>query len=94
MRGKNKISGKNTDHHNDPKYWTDTSGQTMQTQIRLVLKEQSDQGLHCLPFCLHLLDALLYGNPHCVTGFWIKIWTPKKIAVIILKFEECSFAIE
>ena len=20
------------------------------------LKEQSDQGLHCLPFCLHLLD--------------------------------------
>ena len=22
-------------------------------------KEQSDQGLHCLPFHLHLLDALL-----------------------------------
>ena len=25
--------------------------QTMQTEVRLV-KEQSDQGLHCLPFCL------------------------------------------
>ena len=24
--------------------------QTVQTQIRLVLKEQSDLGLHCLPF--------------------------------------------
>ena len=40
-------------------FWTDRSGQTVQTQIR---EEQSDQGLHCLPFCLHLLDALLYGK--------------------------------
>ena len=39
---------------------TDRSGQTVQTQIRLLLEEQSDQGLHCLPFCLHRLDALLY----------------------------------
>ena len=31
--------------------------QTVQTQIRLLLQEQSDQGLHCLPFHLHLLDA-------------------------------------
>ena len=23
---------------------------------------QSDQGLHCLPFCLHLLDTLLNGK--------------------------------
>ena len=38
---------------------TDRSGQTVQTQIRLLLKEQSDQGEHCLPFNLHLLDALL-----------------------------------
>ena len=34
-------------------------GQTVQTQIRL---EQSDQGLHCLPFRLHHLDLLLYGR--------------------------------
>ena len=40
----------------------DKSGQTVQTQIRLLLEEQSDQGLHCLLFRLHLLDALLYGK--------------------------------
>ena len=28
----------------------------MQTQIRLLLEEQSDQGLHCLLFHLHLLN--------------------------------------
>ena len=38
---------------------TDTPGQTMQTQIRLLLEEQSDLGLHCLQYPLHLLDALL-----------------------------------
>ena len=38
---------------------TDTPGQTVQTQIRLLL-EESDQGLHCLPFRLHRLDSLLY----------------------------------
>ena len=33
------------------------------------LKEQSDQDLHCLPFCLHLLEALL----HCkIILFYIK----------------------
>ena len=41
---------------------TDRPGQTMQTQIRLLLEEQSDQGLHCLPFRLHGLDLLLYGR--------------------------------
>ena len=38
---------------------TDMPGQTVQTQI---LEEQSDQGLHCLPFRLHRLDSLLYGR--------------------------------
>ena len=42
---------------------TDLPGQTVQTQIRLLLEEkQSDQGLHCLPFRLHRLDSLLYGK--------------------------------
>ena len=41
---------------------TDKSGQTVQTQIRLLLEEQSDQGLHYLPFRLHRLDSLLYGR--------------------------------
>ena len=40
---------------------TDRSGQTVQTQIRLLLEEQSDQGLHCLLFHLHLLDKMFYG---------------------------------
>ena len=41
---------------------TDRSEQTVQTQIRLLQEEQSDQGLHCLPFRLHGLDSLLYGS--------------------------------
>ena len=35
-------------------FWLIRSGQTVQTQIRLLLEEQSDQGLHCLLFHLHL----------------------------------------
>ena len=38
---------------------TDRPGQTVQTQIRLLLEEQSDLGLHCLLFHLHRLDTLL-----------------------------------
>ena len=38
---------------------TDRSRQTVQTMIRLLLKKQSDQGLRCLPFHQHLLDALM-----------------------------------
>ena len=38
--------------------WTDRSGQTVQTQIR----PSSDQGVHCLTFCQHILCALLYGK--------------------------------
>ena len=41
---------------------TDWSRQTVQTQIRLFLEEQSDQGLHWLQFRLHLLGALLFGK--------------------------------
>ena len=38
---------------------TDRFHQTVQTKIRLLLKKQSDQGLRCLPFNQHLLDALM-----------------------------------
>ena len=34
-------------------FQTDMPGQTVQTQIRLLLEEQSDKGLHCLLFRLH-----------------------------------------
>ena len=37
---------------------TDRSGQTLQTLIRLLLEEQSDSGLHCLLFDLHLFDEI------------------------------------
>ena len=42
---------------------TDTcrSGQTVQTQIRLLLEEQSDQGLHCLLFYLSVFDKIPSG---------------------------------
>ena len=39
---------------------TDRSEQTVQTEIRLLLMEQSDQGLLCLLFCLHLLNTILH----------------------------------
>ena len=40
------------------KFQTDWSGQTVQTQIRLLLEEQSDLGLHCLLFHLLLFDEI------------------------------------
>ena len=39
-------------------FQTDMSEQTGQTQIRLLLEEQSDQGLYCLLFHLHLFDEI------------------------------------
>ena len=51
-----------------PSYRTDRSGQTVQTQIRLrlLLEEQSDQGLHCLLFHLHHLSKFPKVWPHCL----------------------------
>ena len=40
---------------------TDRSGQRVQTQIRLLIEEQSDQGLHCLLFHLHIFDKIPSG---------------------------------
>ena len=40
---------------------TDRFGQTVQTQIRLLLEEQSDQGLRCLLFHLHVFDKISSG---------------------------------
>ena len=41
---------------------TDTIRQTVQTQIRLLLEEQLDQGLHCLLFHLHHLEVKHQGR--------------------------------
>ena len=51
---------------------TDGSGQTVQTQIRLLLEEQSDQGLHCLLFRLHRLDSFLYGRATVKILEWLQ----------------------
>ena len=40
---------------------THGSGQIVQTQIRLLIEEQSDQGLHCLLIHLHLFDEIPKG---------------------------------
>ena len=48
---------------------TDRSEQTVQTQIRLLLMEQSDQGLLCLLFCLHLLNTILHCKI-CLFQLW------------------------
>lgn len=49
-------------------FQTDRYGQTVYTQIKVVLKEQANLGHHCLQFCFHCLDTLLYRElikPHC-----------------------------
>ena len=38
------------------------SRQTVQTHIRLLLKEQSDQGLHCLPLHLPILTLSEFSD--------------------------------
>ena len=47
-------------YHNDPKFsdryaWANSADPNQ-------IEEQSDQGLHGLPFRLHHLDSLLYGR--------------------------------
>ena len=39
---------------------TDWSGQIVQTQIRLLLEEHSDQGLHYLQYLMHLVKPLFF----------------------------------
>ena len=65
--------------------------QTVQTQIRLLLEEQSDQGLHCLPFRLHRLDSLLYGklnssNFRVITTNVLGVRIFRKFTVCCLRF--------
>ena len=50
------------EYHNDPKFSDrHRSEQTVKIQIRLLLKEQSDQGLHCLLSHWHLFDGIPLG---------------------------------
>ena len=80
-------------------FQTDRSGQTVQSQISVLLEEQSDQGLHCLQFRLHLLDALLKEKSSCSTFRMItvnfldvrnfRIFTVNPI-IQMEKFENCQ----
>ena len=59
---------------------TDRSGQTVQTQIRLLLEEQTDQGLHCLLFHLNHFNKipLRFGVFVQILGRFQQIfWHPK-----------------
>ena len=51
----------NVPKFSDRKVWA-TSADPDQTAPRLLLEEQSDQGLYWFPCRLHLLDSLLYGR--------------------------------
>ena len=51
-------------------FWTDRSWQTVQTQIRLLLKEQSNLGLHCLSILLDILNKFLFGKA-ALFKFWV-----------------------
>ena len=47
-------------YRKNSKYWDIYVCANSVESDQTALKEQSDQDLHCLPFCLHLLDALLH----------------------------------
>ena len=49
-------------YRNDPKFSDRQVWANSGDQIRLLLMEQSDQGLHCLLFYLHILNTFLYGK--------------------------------
>ena len=53
---------KNAPYCNDPKLPDRQVWQTVQTKIRLLLEEQSNQGLHCLLLYLHLLEVSNHGR--------------------------------
>ena len=56
-------------YHKNSKYWDMYVCANSLDSDQTAVKEQSDQDLHCLPFFLHLLEALL----HCkIKLFYIK----------------------
>ena len=47
-------------YRKNSKYWDIYFWTNSVDSDQTALKEQSDQDLHCLPFCLHVLGALLH----------------------------------
>ena len=61
-------------------FQTERSGQTVQTQIRMLLMEQSDQGLHCLQLQIILLlknGERLTLPRNCSEELGIALWNCK-----------------
>ena len=72
-----------------PSFLTGRSRQTVLIQIRLPLQEQSDQGLHCLPFRLHLLGALPGHKTNCstsrlITANFSGVWIFRCFTVVLV----------
>ena len=59
----------NSDYRKNFKYWDMYVGANSVDSDQTALKEQSDQNLHRLPFCLHLLETLLHRK---IKLFYIK----------------------
>ena len=57
--------------HKNPSIGTYRPEQTVQTKLTLLLEEQFDQGLHCLPAHLYLLDALLHRKTTVFHFFFV-----------------------
>ena len=62
---------------NDPKFRTGRSGQTVKTQIRLLLEGKSDKGLHCLLFHLLHFDTI-------TLRFGLLVWILGRLQQIFL----------
>ena len=62
----NLVANIGSSYRNDPKFsdrkvWANSADPDQTAPLRLLLEEQSDQGLHCLLIHLHLLDKIFYG---------------------------------
>ena len=55
------VSTSKLNYYNDPKFSDIQVRVNSADQIRLLLEEQSDQGLHCLLFHLHLFGEMPRG---------------------------------
>ena len=65
---------------------TDTSWQTVQTQIRLLLEEQSSQGLHCLLFLEEQSDQGL----HCLLFHLHVVMKNPKFMALCMNFRKIT----
>ena len=76
---------------------TDRSRQTVQTQIRLLLEDQSDQGLHYLQYCLHVLDALPYalvGSEQYIRPYVSICIVSKSLSLVDLEDGQCFLSVD